>query len=149
LPIDVVSAWVVRPDCGAVVTFTGTVRDHNGDHQGVTTLFYDTYDEHVVARLAAVVAEARTRWPIGRVVILHRTGHVEVTDAAVVVAVSTPHRAEAFEAARFCIDTVKATAPIWKREVWAGGEAWVACHDDAPADRPDAAPDGGTGHTGS
>ena len=72
-----------------------------------------------------MAAEARARWPVvGRIALLHRTGVVDVGDAAVVVAVSAPHRAEAFEAARFCIDTLKRSVPIWKRETWAGGESW-------------------------
>jgi molybdopterin synthase catalytic subunit len=144
LPLDAAAHWVVLPRCGAVVTFTGTVRDHSGDRQGVTGLLYETYEEHVTAQLALVVAEARRRWPIGRVAVLHRTGQLEVTDAAVVVAVSTPHRAEAFEAARYCIDTLKATAPIWKRETWADGEAWGACHHEDAADPAGPPPHGGT-----
>ena len=86
-------------------------------------------------RSARVVAEARARWPaLGRIAILHRTGALEVTESAVVVAVSAAHRHEAFEAARFCIDEVKATAPIWKREHWAGGVDWGHGERDA-ADR--------------
>jgi molybdopterin synthase catalytic subunit len=78
------------------------------------------------------VAEARTRWPaVARVAVLHRTGVVELGDAAVVVAVSAPHRAEAFEAARFAIDELKRTAPIWKREAWDGGESWGLEAQDA------------------
>ena len=75
--------------------------------------------------MEALLAEARRRWPtVGRVALLHRTGVVELADAAVVVAVSSPHRAEAFEAARFAIDELKRTVPIWKREAWDGGESW-------------------------
>jgi molybdopterin synthase catalytic subunit len=129
LPIAAASAWAVLPSCGAVVTFTGTSRDHSeaeGDRrQGVTVLEYEAYDEQVVPRLAAVAAELRRRWPaVGRVVLLHRVGEVRVTEASVVVVVSAPHRDEAFAAARFGIDAVKATVPVWKREVWADGSAW-------------------------
>lgn len=123
LPVDRMSAWVVRPDCGGVVVFVGTVRDHAEGRDDVVGLEYEAYAEQVEPRLAAVVRDARIRWPsLGRVVVLHREGALEVTDAAVVVAVSAPHRDEAFAAARFCIDTVKAVAPIWKREEWASGE---------------------------
>ena len=82
-------------------------------------------------RLAAIAAESRARVPeIGRVALLHRIGELDVTECSVVVAVSAPHRSEAFEAARFCIDALKATVPIWKRESWAGGAEWsVAAHD--------------------
>jgi molybdopterin synthase catalytic subunit len=116
---------VVRPDCGAVALFVGTARDHADDREGVCALDYEAYEEQAVPRLALVADEVRARWPmVGRVALLHRTGRLGVGDAAVVVAVSTPHRPEAFAAARFAIDAVKATVPIWKKETWVGGEAW-------------------------
>jgi molybdopterin synthase catalytic subunit len=125
LPVAAVSAWVVRPDCGATVTFTGTARDHAPGRPGVHRLEYEAYEEPATARLHALLAELRVRWPsLGRVALLHRVGVVELEDAAVVVAVSAPHRAEAFEAARFAIDELKRSVPIWKREAWAGGESW-------------------------
>lgn len=120
--------WAVRPGCGANVLFAGTVRDHAEGRDGVTHLEYECYGEQVEQRLAAVAAEARSRWPgVGRLALLHRIGRLEVTDVAVVVVASAPHRQEAFAAARFCIDAVKATVPIWKRESWAGGEGWGTC----------------------
>src|SRR3546814_3236498 len=110
LPVDVASAWVVQPSCGAVVTFTGTARDHAPGREGVELLEYEAYEEHAVARMAAVVAAARDSWPtLGRFALLHRTGRVDVGEAAVVVAVAAPHRGEAFEAARFAIDELKRT----------------------------------------
>lgn len=125
LSADTASAWVARPDCGAVVTFTGLVRDHAEGRTGVSKLEYEAYTEQVVPRLSALVADARRRWPmLGRVACWHRVGELAVGDPAVVVAVSSPHRDEAFDAARWCIDTLKATLPIWKRETWAGGEGW-------------------------
>jgi molybdopterin synthase catalytic subunit len=125
LPTDAVQGWVVRADCGAVVTFCGTARDHAPGRPGVVSLAYEAYDEAVVPRLAAVADELRRRWPsVGRVALLHRTGEVGLGEAAVVVAVSAPHRDDAFGAARFGIDAVKASVPIWKRERWAGGEDW-------------------------
>lgn len=133
-PLDpgVGSTWAVRPQCGAVVTFTGTARDHAGDRTGVHLLEYEAYEEHVVPVLARVATDLRQRYPdLGRVVLWHRTGALQVTDVAVVVAVSTPHRDAAFEAARWAIDEVKATAPIWKREHWEGGTAW-GCSDRHP-----------------
>ena len=126
LEIDAVHAWAVLPRCGAVVVFTGTARDHTGHRTGVTHLFYEAYDEQVVPRMHELTAHARRRWPtLGRVAIQHRTGEVAVGQPAVVVAVSAPHRDEAFEAARFLIDEAKATLPIWKRERWSGGDEWV------------------------
>jgi molybdopterin synthase catalytic subunit len=118
-------AWVRAADCGAVVTFTGVVRDHAEGRAGVTALTYEAYEEHATARIAEVVAEARHRWPeVRRIAAVHRVGDLVVGDDAVVVSVSSPHRGEAFEAAAFVIDTVKATVPIWKRETWADGEGW-------------------------
>ncbi len=125
LPVAETAEWVVRPDCGGSVVFTGTARNCADGRSDVTLLEYEAYAEHVLPSLARVAAEARDRWPdVGRIALLHRIGSLEVTEAAVVVAVSAPHRQEAFEAARFCIDAVKATAPIWKREHWAGGVDW-------------------------
>jgi molybdopterin synthase catalytic subunit len=120
-----VASWAVQPSCGALVSFCGTARDHAEGRPGVQALTYEAYEEAAVARLADVAAEARHRWPmIGRVALLHRTGDLAIGDVAVLVAVAAPHRAEAFDAARFCIDTVKAAVPIWKRERWAGGDDW-------------------------
>ena len=125
LPVDAASAWAVRPDCGAIVTFTGTVRDHAEGRAGVSRLEYEAYEEAALDRMATLVAEARRRWSgLGRVACLHRVGALAVGEPAVVVAVSAPHRDEAFDAARWCIDTLKDTVPIWKRETWAGGEDW-------------------------
>ena len=128
LPAPAVAQFVERPDCGASVIFTGSVRNHSEGRPGVRSLEYESYDEEVTPRLASIAAEARTRWPsVGRLALLHRTGLLAVGEASVVVAASAPHRDEAFEAARFCIDTLKATAPIWKREAWEGGEDWSTC----------------------
>jgi molybdopterin synthase catalytic subunit len=125
LPVADAAAWVTVPHCGAVALFVGTARDHAGERTGVHTLTYEAYEEQVVPRLSAVAAALRARWPeVGRIVLLHRTGRLAVGDAAVVVAVSTPHRAAAFDAARYGIDAVKATVPIWKKESWDGGESW-------------------------
>lgn len=125
LPVERASAWVVLPHCGAVVVFSGTARDHSQGRAGVDRLEYEAYEEQVVPRLDAIADAARRRWPeLGRIVLLHRVGEVPVTESAVVVAVSAPHRQSAFEAARFGIDTLKATVPIWKREDWEGGSSW-------------------------
>jgi molybdopterin synthase catalytic subunit len=125
LPVAEASAWVVEPRCGAVVTFTGTARDHAAGRPGVHRLEYEAYEGPALERFGALVAELRTRWPsVGRVALLHRTGEVGLGEAAVVVAVAAPHRDAAFEAARHAIDELKATAPIWKREAWEGGESW-------------------------
>lgn len=125
LPVELAASWVVLPRCGAVVTFSGTARDHAEGRPGVTLLEYEAYTEQVVPRLEAIATEAHRRWPdLGRIVLLHRVGEVPIGESAVVVAASAPHRDAAFEAARFGIDTLKATVPIWKREHWSGGEDW-------------------------
>jgi len=141
LPVGRAVAWAERPDCGAVVLFTGTVRDHAEGRPGVSSLEYEAYEEEVSPRLVAIAAEARTRWPVlGRVALLHRVGMLAVGDTAVLVVVSAPHRAEAFEAARFGIDTLKETVPIWKKETWDGGSDWAECNHSveevAPASEP-------------
>ena len=131
LPVADALAWAVLPACGAIVTFCGTVRDHSDGRDGVVALDYECYPEHATARLAAVAASARERWSgIGRTAILHRVGELAVSEVSVVVVVSAPHRAEAFDAARYCIDTVKRTVPIWKRETWASGSGWAECSHD-------------------
>ena len=125
LPIELASTWVVEPRCGGIVTFNGTARDHSQGRPEVSVLEYEAYEEQVTPRLRAIADEARARWPeLGRVVMLHRMGRVALGESAVVVAVAAPHRDEAFNAARFCIDTLKGTVPIWKREAWRGGESW-------------------------
>ncbi len=125
LPVAEVSAWVVRADTGAAVTFNGTARDHAGDRRGVSLLEYEAYESQVVPKLEQLVAEARSRWPeLARVAILHRIGPVELGQSAVVVAVSSAHRGPSFEAGQWLIDTLKATVPIWKREEWDGGSSW-------------------------
>ena len=125
LPIPTAYEWCVLTRCGAVVLFSGTVRDHAEGREGVTHLEYEAYEEQVRPRLEAIAVELRQRWPMtGRVAMLHRVGRLELTDSSVVVAVSSPHRPEAFAAARFGIDSLKASVPIWKRESWTEGDAW-------------------------
>ncbi len=125
LPVAEATAWCVVPSCGAVVTFVGTVRDHAEGRDDVVAVEYEAYREQVEPRLAEVAAAARERWPsIGRLVLVHRVGTLAVGEASVLVVASTPHRGEAFDAARFCIDTIKHALPVWKRETWAGGTGW-------------------------
>ena len=125
LPVGDAYSWAVRPDCGAVVVFTGTARDHSDGRPGVSELAYEAYEEQAVPRMDQVVRELRDRWPtVGRVAIVHRVGDVPIGQEAVLVVVSAPHRQEAFAAARFGIDAVKASVPVWKRERWEGGEGW-------------------------
>jgi molybdopterin synthase catalytic subunit len=125
IPLDLLSSWPVLPGCGATVVFAGTVRDYSEGRPEVSALEYEAYGEGFMGSLRVIAEQLRKRWPsTGRVALVHRVGMLAPTDVSVVVAVSAPHRAEAFEAARFGIEAVKARAPIWKREVWSGGSEW-------------------------
>ena len=125
LPVGAALEWAVRPDCGGLVLFSGTARDYAEGRPGVSRLEYEAYESQVVPRMAQVAEEVRVRWPVvGRIALLHRVGVLAVGESAVVVVASAPHRDEAFSAARFAIDSLKATVPIWKRETWDGGESW-------------------------
>jgi molybdopterin synthase catalytic subunit len=134
LPITLATEWATTPASGAVVVFLGVVRDNSDGRDGVRGLSYEAYEEEAERRLVAVADEARQRWPvIDRVALLHRVGDLALSEASVAVVVSSPHRPEAFEAARFCIDTLKETVPIWKREHWEGGSDWAeAAHPVRP-----------------
>ncbi len=131
LPIAAAYDWAVQPRCGAVVLFSGTVRDHAEGRSGVEHLTYEAYEEQVVVRFGEIVDELRQRWSdTGRVALLHRLGRIEIGESSVIAVVSAPHRAEAFEAARFAIDALKESAPIWKHEEWAEGAGWgTGAHD--------------------
>jgi molybdopterin synthase catalytic subunit len=91
----------------------------------VRSIDYEAYTSQVLPRFEAIVVAARERWPeVGRAVVWHRVGRIELGEVSVVVVASTPHREEAFDACRYLIDTLKATAPIWKHETWEGGTDW-------------------------
>lgn len=125
LPIERATSWATTPRSGAVVCFSGVVRDHAEGRCGVSALTYEAYEEQALRRLEVLAADARRRWPdLERLVMLHRVGRLALGETSVVVVASTPHRSDAFEAARFCIDTLKQTVPIWKQEHWDGGSGW-------------------------
>jgi len=135
-PIDTSDLLAAVGDDGAggTVLFVGTTRDENDGHR-VERLEYEAYREMAAAEMAAIGAEIARRWPVKAVAMVHRVGVVAIGEASVAVAVSAPHRAEAFEACRYGIDTLKARVPIWKKEHYAGGAVWIgACHHqhDAP-----------------
>jgi len=116
---------VRRPDCGGVVTFLGTVRDLTGERVTVA-LDYEAYPAMAEKKMAEIEGETRERWPVGEMAMVHRLGHLKLGDVSVAVAVSCPHRSQAFEACRFAIDRVKEIVPIWKKENWADGSTeWV------------------------
>lgn len=116
---------VRRNECGAVVTFLGTVREMTDGRQTVA-LDYEAYSVMAQSKMAEVEAETRQRWPVGDMMMVHRLGHLQLGDISVAVAVSCPHRAQAFEACRYAIDRLKEVVPIWKKENWADGSTeWV------------------------
>ena len=126
-PIDyhALTESVRSPQSGAVVLFLGTVRELTAGRQTVA-LDYEGYPEMARAKLEELETAARSRWPIDKVGIVHRLGHLELGDISVAVAVSCPHRAQAFEACRHAIDRLKEIVPIWKKEHWADGKTeWV------------------------
>jgi len=109
---------------GGVVTFEGVVRD-NARGKRVRYLVYDAYPEMAEQMMGDIVAEVQKRWQTENIVLVHRIGRLEIGECSVVVVVACPHRAEAFEACRYAIDALKATVPIWKKEVAEDGEEWV------------------------
>ena len=118
LPVVDAIQWATQPGCGAV-------RDSSDERAEVTSLEYETYDRYAAEKLATIARSARARWPqVGRVGLLHRVGVPAVEEVAVVVVVASPHRTGAFDAARFCIDTLKSTVSLWKRETWSTGVDW-------------------------
>jgi molybdopterin synthase catalytic subunit len=118
------AAAVRSPSAGAVLTFAGTVRD---EHLGraVTGIDYHAYEAMAARELARIEEEVARRWPGARARIVHRTGPLRVGETSVLIAVSTPHRAEGFEALRFAIEELKSAAPIWKKELYHDGHAWI------------------------
>jgi len=125
LPVDAATAWATVPGAGAVVVFLGIVRDHAEGREGVTALTYEAYETEAERVMRDIVGAARLRWSdLARVALLHRTGRLALSESSVAVVVSSPHRGVAFDAARYCIDTLKETVPIWKQEHHAGGDDW-------------------------
>jgi molybdopterin synthase catalytic subunit len=130
-PIDLAALQASTPADGALCLFVGIVRGENGG-RGVLHLEYEAYEELAMASMEQIAAEARARWPVTDIRIQHRLGPIEVGQASVVVAVTSPHRGEAFEACRYVIDTLKKTVPIWKKEFYADGAVWLEGPASAP-----------------
>src|SRR5438105_2636869 len=130
LRLEPLIAHVERPEAGAVVTFAGNVRNHSRGRR-VEYLEYDAYVPMAERKLRAIAEEAERRWDC-RVAVRHRTGRLEIGEPSVLIAVSSAHRGVAFEACRYVIDTLKVVVPIWKKEVWEGGEVWIEGEGEAP-----------------
>ena len=124
ISIEKVTDKVVRREAGAINTFIGTVRELT---KGKKTLYleYDAYESMAEKKLAQIGDEIKVKWPDAVVAITHRIGRLEISDIAVVIAVSTPHRAHSYEASRYAIERIKEIVPIWKKEHWEDGEEWI------------------------
>ncbi len=127
LPVAETIEWAGKPTgCGAVVSFLGNARDNSEGRQNVSVLEYEAYESQVLPRLEALAESIFERWgDVERIVLLHRIGKLVVGDTAVIVVTASPHREAAFESAKYGIDTLKATIPIWKKEFWDGGQSWA------------------------
>jgi molybdopterin synthase catalytic subunit len=119
--VEGAAAW---PGAGAVVTFQGIVRDNNLG-KAVHYLEYEAYPPMAERVMARIGGEVEERWPGARVAMAHRIGRLQIGEASVIIAVATPHRADAFAACHYAIDRLKAIVPVWKKEVWEGGEYWI------------------------
>jgi molybdopterin synthase catalytic subunit len=132
-PIDLQEAvrWVTDASAGAIATFIGTTRNNN-EGRKVIALDYDAYPEMAEKELKRIGDDAQKKWRIERMAIVHRVGPVQITEASVVIAVSAAHRDDAFQACRFAIEEIKKTVPIWKKEVFEGGEVWIGTQTGQP-----------------
>jgi molybdopterin synthase catalytic subunit len=132
-PIDLreLVDYVTDGEAGAIATFIGTTRNNN-EGRRVIALDYDGYPEMAEKELARIGADAKSKSPICRMAIVHRLGPVQITEASVIIAVSAGHRDAAFAACRFAIEEIKKTVPIWKKEVYEGGEVWIGTQSGHP-----------------
>jgi molybdopterin synthase catalytic subunit len=118
---------VLDPGAGGVAVFLGTTRaERSPSGQDLVALDYEAYREMALKQMHDLAARAREKWPIEKLVLLHRIGRVALAEPSVLIAVSTPHRAESFDACRWVIDTLKAEVAIWKKEIWSDGQSsWI------------------------
>jgi molybdopterin synthase catalytic subunit len=123
--------FVGDPEAGAIATFVGTTRNNN-EGRRVLALDYDAYPEMAEKELRRIGEDAAKTWPLCRMAIVHRIGPVQITQASVMIAVSSPHRDAAFAACRFAIEEIKKTVPIWKKELYEGGELWIGTQTGEP-----------------
>src|ERR1044071_7473011 len=123
--------FVSDPEAGAIATFIGTTRNNN-DGRKVIALDYEAYPAMAEKELLRLGQAAKTQWPICRMAIVHRIGPVQITEPSVMIAVSAAHREAAFAACRFAIEEIKRTVPIWKKEVYEGGEIWIGTQSGQP-----------------
>ena len=117
-------ALVGDPGAGAVATFIGTTRDNN-EGRSILSLDYEAYPGMAEQEMARLGEEVEEKWRITRMAMVHRIGNVPIGEASVIIAVSAPHRDDAFKACRYAIDELKKRVPIWKKEIYRGGEIWI------------------------
>lgn len=125
IDVAAVRAAVDDPGFGAVLVFEGVGRNQFGGRP-VEALEYEAWPERAEAELGRIAGEVAERWPGVRLAVVHRTGRVAIGEPSVVVAVGAPHRAAAYEASRYALDTLKERLPVWKKELYADGSAWIA-----------------------
>ena len=125
-PIDTqeLTAFVADPSAGALTTFVGTTRNTNDGRQ-VIRLEYESYPGMAEKEMGKIAAAVLARWPIMKIAMVHRLGRVDIGEASVAIAVSSGHRHAAFEACHYAINQLKETVPIWKKELYEGGELWI------------------------
>jgi molybdopterin synthase catalytic subunit len=128
-PLNIKSCidWIMSPESGGIDVFIGTVRNATKG-KPVVRLEFEAYEPMAVAEMEKIAKQAFEKWPVQKVLVHHRTGVLDVGEVPVIIAVSAAHRAAAFEACRYIIDTLKETVPIWKKEIFEDGEVWVAAH---------------------
>lgn len=124
ISVDALYKTVLKDSHGAVVTFSGVVRDHSGDKR-TNYLEYEAYTNMAEKKMAEIGDEIQRQWGIADVAILHRVGRLEIGEISVLIAIASPHRAEALAACKYAIDRLKEIVPIWKKEVGENGDYWV------------------------
>ena len=127
LSLETCEAFTLDPGAGGMTFFVGRVRNQT---QGKTVirLDFEAYGPMAVSEMQKIAAQATVRWPVRRICIHHRVGSLAIGEAAVIIGVAAAHRAAAFAACQYAIDTLKETVPIWKKEIFEDGEIWVAAH---------------------
>ena len=128
-PLNIQSCieWAMHPECGGIDVFIGTVRASTKEKK-VVRLEFEAYESMALIEMNRIAEEVQAKFQVQRILIHHRTGILQVGEIPVVIVVAAAHRAAAFDACRYAIDTLKQTVPIWKKEIFEDGEVWVAAH---------------------
>ncbi|MDB5128746.1 molybdenum cofactor biosynthesis protein MoaE [Mucilaginibacter sp.] len=127
LNIQACTDWIMSPDSGGIDVFIGTVRNVTKG-RAVLKLEFEAYNKMAINEIKKITKQAFEKWPVQKVLVHHRTGTLQIGEIPVIIAVSAAHRAAAFDACRYIIDSLKQTVPIWKKEFFEDGEVWVAAH---------------------